>query len=265
LVYDEIIKESKVSVLFLSFVSDVIKDANKLKGIILENKSGRQAILGKVIIDCTGDADIAFKSNVPFEKGGKDGTLQGVTLCFTIAGIDNKKFKTYENKYPTGVLRTEKLEQAVRRGALKPFKDAEYRYISTGEIYPGMHGFNFGHVYKIDGTKKIWIVDFLEIHENFYEIAKSIRQIHEKLGEGICFIAIQKKGNEKFGRGAEFSMEKSRLYLTLDYVEGTECCTKMTIVDAKACKLPSGAKGLNKRIKILGGASMLDLDKTWQK
>ncbi|MCD6170691.1 MAG: FAD-dependent oxidoreductase [Candidatus Latescibacteria bacterium] len=38
----------------------------------VESKSGRQAILGKVFVDATGDGDIAALSGVPYEKGRKD-------------------------------------------------------------------------------------------------------------------------------------------------------------------------------------------------
>lgn len=117
---------------------------------------------------------------------------------------------------------------------------------------------------KIDGSNKIFIVDFLEIHENFYEIAKYIRLIHDKLDKGICFIAVQKKWGERLGRGAEFSMEKARLYLNLEFEE-KELCTKVTIIDAKANKLKADARGLNKRIKILGGSSIQMLDREWMR
>jgi len=116
---------------------------------------------------------------------------------------------------------------------------------------------------RIDGGKKIFIIDYLEIHDNFFEIAKPIREIHEKLKDGICFIAIQKKGSEPLGRGAEFSQEKARLYLSMDYQETFDGCSKLTIVDAKAQKTPSNSKGLYKRIKILGGAKMECMDKEW--
>jgi len=115
----------------------------------------------------------------------------------------------------------------------------------------------------IDGSKKIYIIDFLEIHDEFWKIGTKIRQIHEKLKDGVCFIGLQKKGSEQLGRGSDFSMEKARLYITLDYVKDSEGCTKLTIIDAKAPKVPTGVRGYNKRIKILGGSSMLALDKEW--
>ena len=117
---------------------------------------------------------------------------------------------------------------------------------------------------KIDGSDKIFIVDFLEIHDNFYQIGKAIREIHEKLEEGICIIAIQKKRGELFGRGAEFSMEKARLYLSLDFLE-TELCSRLTIVDAKSNKTPKPISGLWKMVKIIDGTYMEAMDKEWRR
>ncbi len=117
---------------------------------------------------------------------------------------------------------------------------------------------------EIDGSDKIYIVDFLEIHDNFFEIAKPIRQIHEKLKDGICIIAVQKKFGEKMGRGAEFSMEKARLYLSMDFVEDEGGCCRIQIIDAKAPKLSSGVRGFYKRVKIIGGVIESVLDPQWK-
>lgn len=57
-VLDEMIRESGVRVLFHTWASNVIMDGNTIKGVFIESKSGRQAILAKVVIDCTGDGDI---------------------------------------------------------------------------------------------------------------------------------------------------------------------------------------------------------------
>jgi hypothetical protein len=57
-VLDEMISESGVRMIYHTWASNVIMDGNIIKGVILENKSGRMAILAKVVIDCTGDGDI---------------------------------------------------------------------------------------------------------------------------------------------------------------------------------------------------------------
>jgi hypothetical protein len=57
-VLDEMIREAGVKMLFHTWGSNVIMEGNIIKGVFLESKSGRMAILAKVVIDCTGDGDI---------------------------------------------------------------------------------------------------------------------------------------------------------------------------------------------------------------
>ena len=109
----------------------------------------------------------------------------------------------------------------------------------------------------IDGDrKKIFFVDYLEVHENFFEIAKPIRKIHEKLGDAICFIGVQMKAGATLGRGGDFSAEKARLYLTMDF-NIDEKMTKITIYDAKEPKPPhDNVRGKWRRVKIINGHSL---------
>lgn len=57
-VLDEMVRESGVKMLFHTWGSQVIMDGNVIKGVFIESKSGRMAILAKVVVDCTGDGDI---------------------------------------------------------------------------------------------------------------------------------------------------------------------------------------------------------------
>ena len=57
-VLEEMIREAGVKVLYHTWGSNVIMDGNVIKGVFVESKSGRQAILAKVVVDCTGDGDI---------------------------------------------------------------------------------------------------------------------------------------------------------------------------------------------------------------
>lgn len=110
--------------------------------------------------------------------------------------------------------------------------------------------------YIESNQKNIYIVDFLEIHDNFYEIAKSIRKIHEKLGDSLCFICIQMKAGGVLGRGGDFSAEKARLYLTMDYVPA-ERSTKLTIYDAKQPRVPyESIRGYWRYIKVINGSTL---------
>lgn len=57
-VLDEMISESGVKMLYHSWGVNAIMDGNTIKGVFIESKSGRQAVLAKVVIDCTGDGDV---------------------------------------------------------------------------------------------------------------------------------------------------------------------------------------------------------------
>lgn len=90
----EMMNEAGVDVLLYAMCADVIKDGDTLRGVIIESKSGREAILAKVIIDCTGDADVAFRAGVPCEQGNEKGGVQPPTLMFCLSGVDTDKLRT---------------------------------------------------------------------------------------------------------------------------------------------------------------------------
>lgn len=95
IVNSEIIVESGVNTLLHTFFTDVIVDNNKIKAIIVENKSGKMVIEGKIFIDCTGDGDLAARSGVPYKKGDFLGNLQPVTMTFRLGNFNNNEFVKY--------------------------------------------------------------------------------------------------------------------------------------------------------------------------
>jgi len=66
-VLGEMIRESGVKMLFHVWGTGAIMDGNTIKGVFIESKSGRQAILAKVVIDCTGDGDILHMAGENYE------------------------------------------------------------------------------------------------------------------------------------------------------------------------------------------------------
>ena len=81
--------EAGVEIQLYTFICDTIVENGKIKGVITESKSGREAIMSEIVIDCTGDGDVAYKAGAEFVKGReKDGRMQPVTLVFKIGGVD---------------------------------------------------------------------------------------------------------------------------------------------------------------------------------
>ena len=99
-VADRLVTEAGVIPLFYCYASDAIVEDGVIKGIIVEGKSGRQAILAERVIDCTGDADVAALAGAPFTKRDP---LSSVTPAYNVRGVDIDKFQKYieEDLKPT--------------------------------------------------------------------------------------------------------------------------------------------------------------------
>jgi hypothetical protein len=92
----EMVLEAGVELLLHTWVVGAIRTGERVDGVIIENKSGRQAIRPKLIIDCTADADVVAQAGGTFLKGREsDGALQPVTLFFRIANIDFKAVRAW--------------------------------------------------------------------------------------------------------------------------------------------------------------------------
>lgn len=70
---------------------------------------------------------------------------------------------------------------------------------------------------KITGERMLYIIDYIEPAEDrLYEVGTILRSIHEKLKDGVAIICIQKKYGDDLGRGGQFTLDKARLYVSLD-------------------------------------------------
>ena len=120
---------------------------------------------------------------------------------------------------------------------------------------------NFDDV-VIPGEGNLNIIDFIEIHDSFYKIAEQIKKIHDKLKGALAVIALQKNKGVELGRGGSFSLEKARLYLSLD--RGVA-----KIISAKNFKPESpigNPAGYKCNYKLVGGAKIIkDHNRGWHR
>lgn len=97
----DMVLEAGADVLLYTWVSEPLVREGRVEGVIIENKSGRQAILAKAVIDTTGDGDIAAMAGVPFVKGREeDGAMRPTTVMGRIGDINLRKFKEYIDTHP---------------------------------------------------------------------------------------------------------------------------------------------------------------------
>ena len=93
-VADKMVLDAGIKPILHCYAVDALMEENTIKGVITESKSGRQAIIAKRVIDCTGDADIAYKAGAPYRKNPKN-ELMEVTVNFGCSGINIGKFLMY--------------------------------------------------------------------------------------------------------------------------------------------------------------------------
>ena len=148
--YLEMLTACGVEILLYTFACDVIMENDALKGVIVENKSGRTAIFADSVIDASGDGDIAAKAGVPFVLGRTgDHKMQPATLMFKVGGVDvdNAVFlPSFESTYET-----EKGElQTLAKEHLPSPAGHVLLYRTT---LPGIVTCNMSNAIDIDGTK----------------------------------------------------------------------------------------------------------------
>jgi len=89
---DELLTSSGVKVLFHAFGAGLSKRSDReIDTVIIESKSGRQAIRGRMFIECSGDGDLAAWAGAPYELGDGAGNMLYPTTMFRIIGVDPAK------------------------------------------------------------------------------------------------------------------------------------------------------------------------------
>lgn len=90
LTLEEMMRECGAEFRYFTLVADAVVQDGCIRGVIAESKAGREAILAKVVVDATGDGDVAARCGCRYELGREaDGRVQPVTLMFEITGAEN--------------------------------------------------------------------------------------------------------------------------------------------------------------------------------
>lgn len=104
----ELLEKTECHYRLYSPVSGVLMDRNKVTGVIVTGKDGQRKYRGNVIIDATGDGDVAYHSGVKMVTGEEnDGYLMPVSLIFALANVDVERALgfnpdySFSNGYPT--------------------------------------------------------------------------------------------------------------------------------------------------------------------
>lgn len=89
----EMVQEAGVKLMMHTQVVDTLREGDRITGVVVEHKSGRQIIQADVVIDCSGDGDVAARGGADWEKGRTgDGLVQAPTLVFRLGGVSREGF-----------------------------------------------------------------------------------------------------------------------------------------------------------------------------
>lgn len=166
----EMAAERGIRILLHTICADVVMDGNRTRGVVIENKGGRQAVLGQALVDASGDADIAARAGAPTMKGREsDAKMRPVTLLFRLGGVDVQAMLGYVRQHPEDFSKDPNqmmldvegknirifgffslVERAKREGGLYP----DCHYFRVESVFPerGTLLVNTIRIYDVDGT-----------------------------------------------------------------------------------------------------------------
>ncbi|HEV7298320.1 MAG TPA: FAD-dependent oxidoreductase [Tepidisphaeraceae bacterium] len=169
------LEEAGVHLHLHTWVVGVLKDGDRVTGIVTESKSGRRAFVCKAMVDTTGDGDAAALAGAQYNKGD-GGKMQGMSLRFRIGHIDLERLFAFGEQNPAYFPQSQHDHDffASRRrlasagaafflptrldGILAAHRDEfpdipEHTYFNTSCMRPGELSVNCTRVYGLDGTR----------------------------------------------------------------------------------------------------------------
>ena len=162
--------EAGVELLYYTWMAAPLRDGDTLHGVVVENKSGRQALAARVTVDCSGDADVAAAAGVPCVKGReKDGKMRPLTILFRLGNVDIRRVVEYARAHPDqftadpnfqildldrGLVRISGFFDLVAEARARGELDKDCHYIRFEGVFPdrGTLFVNTTRVYGRDGT-----------------------------------------------------------------------------------------------------------------
>jgi 2-polyprenyl-6-methoxyphenol hydroxylase-like FAD-dependent oxidoreductase len=148
----DMMEEAGVHVLLHVTAVETIRDENRVKGVIIEGKSGREAIYAHVVIDTTGDGDVAAKAGAKFIK--QHGTTK-VGMPFGMTNVDMPRLVKFleENNMVNQLIHADKgstVDDIIRLGfelkKIPLFKE----YMDTtgmwGPLGASLHEYNYNYI-----------------------------------------------------------------------------------------------------------------------
>lgn len=148
----EMLQEKGVYLLLHTSFIDPLMERDRIRGAVIHNKSGLQAVTAEVVIDCTGDADVAYQAGALTLQGRQsDHLTQPMTMFFRVAGVDDDWVTAYAHQHPEeqGRLFHSIVERAKKNGDFPIMRDKVGIYRMQEQ---GVWRVNTSRLQGLDGT-----------------------------------------------------------------------------------------------------------------
>ncbi|MGV9802248.1 FAD-dependent oxidoreductase [Mycobacterium sp. NPDC003449] len=144
-------REAGIDLVLHSFVVDTQVEDGAATGVITASKSGLGLIPASVIVDCSGDGDVAARGDAKFEYGRpQDGEAQPMTLFFRVAGVDDAAVERYRREHPQDYFPYQGIVEQAHRDGKYDLPRRGVQLFKTLE--PGVWRINTTRVLGVDGT-----------------------------------------------------------------------------------------------------------------
>jgi len=172
---DDLLQSARANILFHAFAVGVAMRSDTLiDALLIESKSGRQAIRARVFIDCSGDADLARWAGAPYEQSKEPGGTYYTSHMFRMSDVDAVKAAGARQLIPKLMAEAESRgeERFPRKGAIvNPITHkSEWYANATQQKKPDGSALDATNVDdltygELEGRRQIWQV-FNFIHKN---------------------------------------------------------------------------------------------------
>jgi len=129
LVWEELAQAAGVRLLYHSFCTDVLMDGERITGVVVDGKRGLLSIAARVVIDCTGDADVCHQAGAPYERAGDLDPAQTLTTTFRMVNVDVPKAQAFGKKSLW-----EKMAEATMKGYRLPRKEGSWHVTTQAGV-----------------------------------------------------------------------------------------------------------------------------------
>ncbi len=146
IVWETLAQKAGVRLLYHTFVVDVLRDGDRLTGVVGAGKDGLVKLEADVVIDASGDADVAAAAGVPFE-GNENGAAQALTTTFRVGNVDTTRASQINEAELTRLM-----EAAVASGKYDLPRKGGGVYISP---LPGVVSTNLVRITGLDATDSL--------------------------------------------------------------------------------------------------------------